>query len=272
MRCNPSVMKAASVITYRNTSCLVLDIILILFCIKSYNKLTAGGGFLHFRLYKSIFCKNIRNVEPLSSSTPWSSPPQNIQLSSHCLHAQNLQGWLSPVPPFLQAPYHTLSTFNYLMQDAGIMPGRHLKGASAFICWDGFSMVEKERGLPEYHEACWCSLQRRTYLCFFLPLCLWLWVSFFLSGYLSSIHSQFFLSFCGGMLAPKRSQATGRVDRSTWGETSTVTSHFATCCSQACTPGTWCTVSSVCVSVTLYKVEPCEKGSIKILQGLRRSI
>lgn len=64
------------------------------------------------------------------------------------------------------------------MQDAGIMPWRSLKGASAFICWDVSFMTGKKRGLPEYHEACWCSLQRRTYLCFFLPLCLWLGVSF----------------------------------------------------------------------------------------------
>lgn len=218
-----------------------------------------------------IYSLKTRLLELLSTFTPWSSPPQNIQLSSHCLHAQNLQGWLSPVPSFLQAPYHTLSSFNYLMQDAGIMPGCHLKGASAFICWDGSSMLKKERGFPEYHEACWCSLQRRTYLCFFLPLCLWLWVSFSLwLPFFNPLHS--FFSFCGGMLAPRRSQATGRVDRSTWGETSTVTSHFAACCSQAYTPGTWCTVSSVCVSVTLNEVEPCEKGSVKILQGLRRSI
>lgn len=30
-------------------------------------------------------------------------------------------------------PRHTLRTFNYLMQDAGIMLGRHLKAAPAFI-------------------------------------------------------------------------------------------------------------------------------------------
>lgn len=84
-----------------------------------------------------------------------------------------------------------------------------------------------------------------------------------LSGCLSSMHSssQFFpLLFCGGV-APRRGKATGRVDRSTWGETTTVTSHFTACCSQLYTPGTWCTVSS-CVSVTLNKVEPGEKRSV----------
>lgn len=83
------------------------------------------------------------------------------------------------------------------------------------------------------------------------------------SGCLSSMHSSsqlFSPLFCGGV-APRRAKATGRVDRSTWGETTTVTSHFTACCSQLYTPGTWCTVSS-CVSVTLNKVEPGEKRSV----------
>lgn len=42
-------------------------------------------------------------------------------------------------------PRHTLRSFNYLMQDAGIMLGRHLKGAPAFIYWDGSSVRRKEK-------------------------------------------------------------------------------------------------------------------------------
>lgn len=42
-------------------------------------------------------------------------------------------------------PRHTLRSFNYLMQDAGIMLGRHLKGAPAFIHWDGSSVRRKEK-------------------------------------------------------------------------------------------------------------------------------
>lgn len=38
------------------------------------------------------------------------------------------------------------------MQDVGIMPGRHLKGALSFIWWDASSMRTEERGLPECHE------------------------------------------------------------------------------------------------------------------------
>lgn len=83
-----------------------------------------------------------------------------------------------------------------------------------------------------------------------------------LSGCLSSIlHHHIFLPFRGGMKAPRRPQVTGRVDRSTWGEATTVISHFSACCSQVYTPGTCCTVSSLCV--TLNKVEPFEKGSVK---------
>lgn len=111
----------------------------------------------------------------------WTSskdPREHRAVSSHFLQVQNLQGWLNPEPPpfHLQALYHTLRSFNYLMQDAEIMPGRHLKEAPAFICWDGSSARREERGLPECHEACWCSLQRRS--CLFLPFCLRLSVSF----------------------------------------------------------------------------------------------
>lgn len=42
-------------------------------------------------------------------------------------------------------PRHTLRSFNYLMQDAGIMLGRHLKAAPAFIYWDGSSVRRKEK-------------------------------------------------------------------------------------------------------------------------------
>lgn len=52
----------------------------------------------------------------------------------------------------LPIPHHTLRSFNYLMQDAGIMLGHHLKEAPAFICWDGSSMWREDRGLLEYHE------------------------------------------------------------------------------------------------------------------------
>ena len=66
---------------------------------------------------------------------------------------------------------------------------------------------------------------------------------------------------CRGMLVLRRSGATGRIDRSTWGETTALTSHFTTCCSQVYTLGTCCTVSYPCV--TLNMVEPGEKGSVK---------
>lgn len=68
-----------------------------------------------------------------------------------------------------------------------------------------------------------------------------------------------FVLHCRGMLVLRRSGATGRIDRSTWGETTT--SHFTTCCSQVYTLGTCCTVSYLCV--TLNIVEPGEKGSVK---------
>lgn len=132
-----------------------------------------------------------------------------------------------PKPPFLQATYHTLRSFNYLMQDAGIMLGRHLKEAPAFICWDGSSVRREERGLPECHEACWCSLQRCTYLCVFLPLSLAFSFFFFSCCLLqTTLDRCVFLPFCEGMLALRRAQDTGRVDRSTWGEITTVISHF----------------------------------------------
>lgn len=50
-----------------------------------------------------------------------------------------MQGWVSP-------PFHTLRSFNYLMQNAGIMPGHLLKGAPAFICWDGSPVRREEKG------------------------------------------------------------------------------------------------------------------------------
>lgn len=163
-------------------------------------------------------------------------------------------------PSLLWAPYHTLRAFNYLMQDAGIMLGRHLKEAPPFICRDGSSARREKGGLPEYHEACWCSLQRRTYLCLFLSLAFSFF--YFLAAFLQlALHV--YVPLCRGMLVLRRSGATGRIDRSTWGETTALTSHFTTCCSQVYTLGTCCTVPYLCASVTLNMVEPGEKGSVK---------
>lgn len=141
------------------------------------------------------------------------------------------------------------------MQDAGIMLGRHLKEGPAFIYWDGSSVRREERGLPECHEACLWFLQRHTYPCLFLPLSF----SFFLSlaaCLQCTLHHKIFLHFQGRTKAPRTPQVTVRVDRSTWGETTTVISHFSTCCSQVYPRGDCCTVSFLCVNVALNKVEP----------------
>lgn len=157
------------------------------------------------------------------------------------------------------SPKHSLRSFNYLMQDAGIMLGRHLKECPAFIYWDGSSVRREERGLPECHEACLWFLQRHTYPCLFS-----LAFSFFLS--LSAclqctLHHKIFLHFRGGTKAPRTPQVPVRVDRSTWGGggTTTVISHFSTCCSQVHTRGNCCTVSFLRVNVALNRVEPFEK-------------
>lgn len=60
-------------------------------------------------------------------------------------------------------PRRTLRSFNYLMQDAGIMLGRHLKAAPAFIYWDGASVRWREEKVCfEWCGACLWFLQRRT--------------------------------------------------------------------------------------------------------------
>lgn len=147
--------------------------------------------------------------------------------------------------PFLRTPYHTLRSFNYLMQDAGIMLGHHLKEAPAFICWDGSYASREERGLCECHEASGCSLQRHTYQCLFLllsfPVSFSFWLPFF------PVQLLCFSPFLWRYAGLRRSQATGRVDGSTWGETTIVTLHFTAYCSQVYTPGTCCTMSSLCV-------------------------
>lgn len=193
-----------------------------------------------------------------------------LSLSLSFSSSPKLARMTQPRHPFLQAPHHTLRSFNYLMQDAGIMLGRHLKEVPAFIYWDGSSVRREERGLLECHEACLWFLQRHTYPCLFLPLSLAFSFFLFLAACLQyTLHHHIFLPFRGGMKAPRRPKVTGRVDRSTWGEATTVISHFSACCSQVYTPGTCCTVSSLCVSATLNKVEPFKKGSVKITARTR---
>lgn len=104
------------------------------------------------------------------------------------------------------SPKHSLRSFNYLMQDAGIMLGRHLKECPAFIYWDGSSVRREERGLPECHEACLWFLQRHTYPCLFL------WLSVSLPVCLSSIHSssQDFSPFSRGYEGPKETASHGQ--------------------------------------------------------------
>lgn len=81
-----------------------------------------------------------------------------------------------PRQPFLQAPTILLGSFNYLMQDAGIMLGHHLKEADAFIYWDA-SCVRSEVCLSAMKPA--DVLFKATFICLFLPLSLVLF--FFLS-------------------------------------------------------------------------------------------
>lgn len=165
------------------------------------------------------------------------------QISIYSLQVQNLRRWLSQTS-ISSSPHRTLRSFNYLMQDVGIIQGRHLKEAPAFIYWDGSCVRREERGLLEYHEAWWCSLQRHTCLCLFLPLSLTC-VSFFLAV---SVQLTFFVE---AWSSPRRPEVTDRVGRSTRGKATTVISHFSTCCPQVYAPGTSWIALPACLNMTL---------------------
>lgn len=146
-------------------------------------------------------------------------------------------------------PRHTLRSFNYLMQDAGIMLGRHLKGASAFIYWDGSSVRRKEK------RSAWLA-QRLFMVSSKVHLSMSSSSSVFAFQFLSLFGLPGSSALCiptffppllhrGGIRGPfRRPRVTGRVGRSTWGEATTVISHFSACCSQVYASGTCCTASS----------------------------
>lgn len=143
-------------------------------------------------------------------------------------------------PPYLLpwAPYHTLRSFNYLMQDVGIRPGRHLKGALSFIWWDASSMRTEKR-FAWVPQTCWCPLQRCVHASvFFFPF------SFFpfLAAFLHTILCNNFSTCRWGYAAPRRYQATSRDGRLTWAETTMTTSLVTASGSKICTPGIVCTV------------------------------
>ena len=85
-----------------------------------------------------------------------------------------------PPLPLTHAPYHALRSFNYLMQDAGIMPRRHLKEAPAFIYWDS-SSVRTERRFTWVPCSQRCTHPSHSPLCLSVPFSFWLSYSHFLS-------------------------------------------------------------------------------------------
>lgn len=106
----------------------------------------------------------------------------------------------------------SLRSFNYLMQDARIMLGHHLKESQTFICWDGSGTGEKrEVRLSAMKPA--DVFFKGTLICVSFFLCLWYSVLFLFPGGVSWRHcSEYhFLSlFRGAVKAQRRLQVVGK--------------------------------------------------------------
>lgn len=124
------------------------------------------------------------------------------------------------------------------MQDAGIMLGRHLKAAPAFIYWDGSSVRRKEKRSARVAPSLFMvsskahSSTTPSFSVFGIKVLCLFW------------QPRFALSIVEVWRPSGGLGVTGRVDRSTWRETTTVISHFSTCCSQVQASGTHWRVSS----------------------------
>lgn len=149
---------------------------------------------------------------------------------------------------------HSLRSFNYLMQDAGIMLGHHLKESWAFIYRDG-------SGVGGKREVCLSAMKpadvffKGTLICVSFFLCLWFLLLFLVACVGGAVPNIIFFPSWGAIKAQRRARVADMVDRSTWGKVPTAISHFSTCCSQDFTLGTCCIALTCCVSAGQSKVE-----------------
>lgn len=149
---------------------------------------------------------------------------------------------------------HSLRSFNYLMQDAGIMLGHHLKESWAFIYRDG-------SGVGGRREVCLSAMKpadvffKGTLISVSFFLCLWFLVLFLVACVGGAVPNIIFFPFWGAIKAQRRARVTDMVGRSTWRKVPTAISHFSTCCSQDFTLGTSCIGLPCCISAGQSKVE-----------------